>query len=411
MHYRNLLEHLFGLASGRRGRYDLTAMRELCRRLGEPQEAFATVHVAGTNGKGSVATILAAGLRNHHAPVGLYTSPHIATFRERIQVDGVPITVAEVEELLPPILEIAQRHVPAASFFEVTTALAFRYYASRGVAIAVIEAGLGGRLDATNVITPQLAVITSISLEHTELLGTSLDAIAREKGGIIKPQVPVVIGPTVPYESIAAITASLQAPLHHVAASSCTDYRRENAYIAHRALTLLGIEDRYITPALAALPPCRFQRHTTPSGTHVLFDVAHNPAGLQRLAALMQTHYPKRPCHAVVALSSTKELHSSLLALSPCVRHWYPVAASNGRSYPPDTLATYLAAHNPATPISLCGDIPAAVTTALANADADDAPLLICGSFFIMAAARYTLGIDEAHDPHDLNELFHPNKL
>ena len=161
-----------------------------------PHRQYLTIHVAGTNGKGSVSHTLAAILQAKGLNVGLYTSPHLVDFSERIRVNGQPIShdyVVDFVAQLPPL--VAEK---GASFFELTTAMAFRYFADCHVDVAVIEVGLGGRLDSTNIITPSLSVITNISMDHTNLLGNTLEAIAHEKAGIIKHGVPVVIGETTP---------------------------------------------------------------------------------------------------------------------------------------------------------------------------------------------------------------------
>ena len=170
---------------------DLNRIITLMNALGNPQKGLRCVHVAGTNGKGSTSHMLAAALQKSYR-VGLYTSPHLVDFRERIKVDGQMVPQEFVYGFLR---EYKERFVEfGASFFEITTALAFAYFAARKVDVAVIECGLGGRLDSTNIITPELAIITNIGLDHCEHLGFSLGEIAAEKAGIIKPGVPVVIG-------------------------------------------------------------------------------------------------------------------------------------------------------------------------------------------------------------------------
>ena len=168
----------------------------LDRHLGHPHQQFRSVHIAGTNGKGSTAHTLASILQESGYRVGLYTSPHLVDFRERIRVDGLPISKEYV-------VDFVRRERPFfvplhPSFFELTTAMAFQYFAHRRVDIAVVEVGLGGRLDCTNILSPLLSVITNISLDHTGFLGDTLEQIAREKAGIIKPHIPVVIGETTP---------------------------------------------------------------------------------------------------------------------------------------------------------------------------------------------------------------------
>ena len=171
---------------------DLTNTIRLCIGLGDPQQKFKSIHIAGTNGKGSTSHMLAAACRQQGYKTGLYTSPHLVDFRERIRIDGVPVSkewvVAFVREHKALIEEVNP------SFFEITVVMAFKAFAEANVDIAIIETGLGGRLDSTNVITPLLSIITNISYDHQDLLGHTLGEIASEKAGIIKPNVPVVIG-------------------------------------------------------------------------------------------------------------------------------------------------------------------------------------------------------------------------
>jgi len=161
-----------------------------------PHRAYKTIHVAGTNGKGSTSHLLASVLQCAGYKVGLYTSPHLRDFRERIRVNGAMISEQAVVAFVEAHQALVEELQP--SFFEITTALAFRYFAQQQVDVAVIEVGLGGRLDCTNIIAPELAIITNISLDHTDLLGNTLEKIAAEKAGIIKPNTPVVIGETQP---------------------------------------------------------------------------------------------------------------------------------------------------------------------------------------------------------------------
>ncbi|MBX7227366.1 MAG: bifunctional folylpolyglutamate synthase/dihydrofolate synthase [Chitinophagales bacterium] len=165
---------------------------QLCAILGNPQEKFRSIHIAGTNGKGSVSHMLASILYEQGYKTGLYTSPHLIDFRERIRINGKMVSkkwVINFVQTLQPAIEAIQP-----SFFEITVAMAFAYFAEKKVAVAVIETGLGGRLDSTNIITPVLSVITNISLDHKDMLGDTLQAIAAEKAGIIKRQIPVIIG-------------------------------------------------------------------------------------------------------------------------------------------------------------------------------------------------------------------------
>ena len=171
---------------------DLTNTLALCAALGNPQHAFKSVHVAGTNGKGSTSHILSSLYQNNGYKVGLYTSPHLVDFRERIKINGElcsPEFVIQFTAVIAPLIEQLKP-----SFFEITVAMAFSYFAEQKVDIAIIETGLGGRLDSTNIIQPLACVITSIGYDHKDMLGDTLELIAGEKAGIIKPNVPVVTG-------------------------------------------------------------------------------------------------------------------------------------------------------------------------------------------------------------------------
>ena len=171
---------------------DLGNIVELCTFLGEPQKKFKSIHIAGTNGKGSTAHMLASVFQSGGYKTGLYTSPHLKNFTERIKVNGVEISKNYVVDFVARVKPIIEKIHP--SFFELTVAMAFDYYAEELVDIAIIEVGLGGRLDSTNIITPELSIITNISLDHVHMLGDSVDKIALEKAGIIKKRIPVIIG-------------------------------------------------------------------------------------------------------------------------------------------------------------------------------------------------------------------------
>jgi dihydrofolate synthase/folylpolyglutamate synthase len=193
MVYRKAVEYLFDLQKFGM-KLGLDNISELCRKLGDPHRKFRSIHIAGSNGKGSVAHMIDAALRADGKRVGRYTSPHLQTFRERIVVDGEMISEQEVLHLVEKIKPEAESMENTPTFFEFTTAMAFKYFADRKVDIGVIEVGLGGRLDSTNILEPDVSVITSISLEHTDVLGDDIATIAWEKAGIIKQGSKVVMG-------------------------------------------------------------------------------------------------------------------------------------------------------------------------------------------------------------------------
>lgn len=209
MNYRETIDYLFNIAplfqNIGAGAYKegLANTWELDKHFGHPHRTYKTIHVGGTNGKGSVSHTLAAILQSAGYKVGLYTSPHLVDFRERIRVNGEMIPEQRVIDFVEQERSFFEPLNP--SFFELATALAFQYFKEQEVDIAVIEVGLGGRLDCTNIITPILSIITNISFDHTQFLGNTLEEIAREKAGIIKPNIPVVIGETNGHKSVRSI--------------------------------------------------------------------------------------------------------------------------------------------------------------------------------------------------------------
>ena len=220
MNYQETIDYLFSRTTsyenqGATGyKEGLDTSYKLDEHFGHPHESFRSIHVAGTNGKGSVAHLIAAELQVSGYKVGLYTSPHLIDFRERIRINGTPIDEDYVVKFVEEEKEFFEPLNP--SFFELTTAMAFKFFKEKNVDIAVIEVGLGGRLDCTNIITPIVSIITNISLGHTQLLGSSLEQIAFEKGGIIKKNVPVIIGEAKPETRavFSALASEMQAPIY-----------------------------------------------------------------------------------------------------------------------------------------------------------------------------------------------------
>jgi dihydrofolate synthase/folylpolyglutamate synthase len=288
-------------------RLGVDRMRLLSARLGQPELAAPCIHVAGTNGKGSTCAMIEAIQRAHGRRTGLYTSPHLVAIGERIQVDRVPLTDAEVvahAEHLRPHYEAIRAQDPedAPTFFELITAAAFLEFAARRVDVAVLETGLGGRLDATNVCAPEVCVITSIGLDHMEYLGPTHAAIAGEKAGIIKPGIPVVIG-YVPPEAEAVIVARAQAvgaPFHFVRdrfqqglpeVSLPGEHQRRNAgaaLLACELATRLPIDDAKVRAALLEVEWAgRWQSHRLTDGRRLIVDGTHNEEGARVVEPLL----------------------------------------------------------------------------------------------------------------------------
>jgi dihydrofolate synthase / folylpolyglutamate synthase len=296
--------------------------------LGHPERHFPSVHVAGTNGKGSTCAFVAAELSARGFRVGVYSSPHLVSVRERVVVEGVPIgeeAFAEWATFLKPHIERLD-----ASFFEATTAIAFADLAARGVDIAVIEVGLGGRLDSTNVITPLVSLVTKIAREHTDYLGTDLASIAREKAGVAKPGVPFVTG-----EQDAAVRHVLVAEAERRGANPVVLVDSGRPASPHRRLGLLGRHqwaNAWVAlAALNALPPPfgpgtgdewpeSFGRAYIPGRFDVrgrwIFDVAHNPDGARVLADTLREFAPPRPRRALVGVLGDKDYLGMIASLA-----------------------------------------------------------------------------------------------
>lgn len=308
-------------------KFGLETTRALLAEVGHPETVYPTIHIGGTNGKGSVSTLVASALREMGLRVGLYTSPHLVSFRERMLVDGAPISEGAVaawtERLQPLILE------RNATFFEVTTAIALADFAARGVDIAVVEVGLGGRLDSTNVLRPLVSAVTRIALDHTRYLGDTLELIAREKAGIAKRGVPFVIGETEPalITAMREVAGSAGARIGVLPAAYTWrgplglegPFQRRNAAVAHGVLQALPERYRPDAPSIArgfgaARIPGRFDRRGK-----WIFDVAHNPDGMAALREALTESRAPRPIHALVSILGDKDWPEMLARLEGSV--------------------------------------------------------------------------------------------
>lgn len=389
---------------------------ENCLRLNAllnfPDRNYEVIHVAGTNGKGSVTKKVAAALEYAGRRVGRYTSPHISCFRERVCINGKMISEQMVEKLLNKIFRIAEEEGIPATFFELTTLMALDYFSQEKVDVAVLETGLGGRLDATNIVTPKLAIITSISLEHTEILGDTLEKIAREKAGVIKTGIPVVLGPCLPKQLLEGIAKTRNSPCVYVSGGFPT-FEEENCAIAKAALELLNVPISAIKKGLAERMPCRleiFTRSELPLWKDafpeaVILDVAHNPDGLLHLFEAIGNKYPGKPLRALFGISKTKDIATCLEILQKNVRHIHLVEAPNGRGAPIHQLKEMLCALGmKETAISIGSNITESVLHALKKASEHHEITVVCGTFFIMEAVRSALGVNEPRDPIDINE-------
>lgn len=401
---------------------DLTNTIQLCDLIGNPQRRFKTIHIAGTNGKGSTSHMLAAILQKAGYKTGLYTSPHLRDFRERFRIDG-----AMIEESF--IVDFTKRIQPAIdsiepSFFEITVAMAFDYFEKNNVDIAVIETGLGGRLDSTNIITPELSIITNIGWDHMNLLGDTLEKIAFEKAGIIKPGIPVVVGETAAetravFEQVAAeknaplyfadqlrYAADWKMDHHHLKVQVTRNghderlpYRLDLAgfYQTKNLVTVLEavhqLQQRGFTLPAAAVQDALHQVKPL-TGLHgrwdiiqqhpfVVLDVGHNEDGMRQIVSQIELTEHEH-LHIVIGMVKDKEIEKVLQQL-PKEANYYFTKAQIPRALPEDELATQAAAHD------LQGhsyaDVNTALKAALQKAQKNDL-IVVCGSVFVVGEVK-----------------------
>lgn len=402
--YEQILERLYKTGFKLGMRMGLEVARALDAHLGAPTSQYPTVHVAGSNGKGSVTTKIARALELSGYRVGLYTSPHLFSFRERITINGALIPEEEVIRGLQQIFALDDQFQWGATFFECTTFLALGYFRQMQVDVAIIETGLGGRLDATNLIHPLLSVITSISREHRQWLGEEIEEIAAEKAGIIKKNVPVILGPKARCQAIYDRAKEMDSPIYASRKISYF-YDEENSAVAALALTHLAphfaIDPGAVHEALKMRPPCRFERIGD-----VILDVAHNPDAIFSLLQALHTFFPERKFRFLVGFSRDKEYDRCLELIADVATHIHLVCANSERAATQKELMEALKNEDPQL-FTAHASIKEGVKAACAEGEI----LVICGSFYIMAEARRALGDHSPKDSFDLSEKIFPPAL
>ncbi len=415
-------------------KYDLDRMRELAVRLGLLNGGPPMAHVAGTKGKGSVAAMTASMFRAQGLRTGLYTSPHLHSFKERIRLDGEPLSdeafAAAVARVWPTVEEMAAAPIGAPSTFEALTAMAMDVFQNEGVDVAVMEVGLGGRLDATNVFESSVAVITSLSFDHTAILGSTLAEIAAEKAGIVKGAQPVVAAPQRP-EAMAVIERrceTMGAPLTSVGAQvtfrevahhdlSGQTVAIETPSARYRArIPLLGahqVENAAVAVAAVERAPFDMTPSAIESGLaavqwdgrfqvlarspYLVVDGAHNAYSMERLGETVREYLPNARVHAIFGASADKQIDLLADGIARFADHVFTVASRHPRAVRPEALtALFDRLDAQAESVGSVGD---AIQRALAQSRADDL-VLVTGSLFVVAEAlEWRLGIPGEHYP------------
>ena len=396
--------------------FNLDRMFALMEELGDPQTKYPIIHVAGTKGKGSVCALTASALQAAGYKVGLYTSPHLLDYTERIRINGEPIShenlVELVEEVKPAVAKI-----PKLTTFEITTALGLLAFAKQNVDAAVIEVGLGGRLDATNIVTPKISVITSLSYDHMAVLGDTLAKIAGEKAGIIKDGVPVVSAPQKEeaLDVLERVASERNAPLTLVGrdvsferlsysldgqvltVSDTQSFLKlnipllgfnqiENVATSYAALKASGLEisDEAIQKGFAQVKwPARFEvvRRDPP----VILDSAHNQDSFARLRETLEEHFPGKPVYLIFGASEDKNIPGMFAEMKPKIKRLIVTRADHPRALEPEKIIEL--ARQAGLETEAVTPVESAFMRALENSEKDGSIVLSAGSMFVTAEA------------------------
>lgn len=397
------------------GHPNLDHIRALLSAMGNPQNAYRCIHVAGTNGKGSFCAMADSILRAAGYRTGLFTSPFIREFEERIRVDGQPIPPEALAEITELVREQADRLPTPPGEFELITAVGFEYFRRCGVNLVVLEVGLGGRLDPTNVIKdPLLAVITGIDFDHTELLGNTLQAIAAEKGGIIKPGHPTLYGGSddSACATLTAIAAGRRSRFYTVDSSrlrvgsySLTGtefdfgewhalhlpllgtYQPGNAATVLTAMEILNrqgdlrVSEQAIRKGLATVRwPARFELLHRADPT-IIFDGSHNPQGVAFAVRSVREYFPEQKVNILTGVMADKDYDGMIEAMRPIAACAYTVTPENPRALPADEYAEHFEAHR--IPARAFDSLADCVRTAIADSRAEGRPLICLGSLYL----------------------------
>lgn len=382
--YKKILEQLLQTTSFAEKVHALTNAQILDSALSHPATAYPTIHIAGTNGKGSVSMKIAKALEYSGYRVGLYSSPHIHSLQERICINSEVISEEEMNCGIKKILKTCKELRLQISFFELMTFLAFEFFHRKQVDLAVIETGLGGRLDATNILHPILTVVTSISKEHAQILGNSLEEIAFEKAGILKPKVPVVLGPRARLQSIYNHAIALSCPVYYTS-KVFHFFDEENSEVARGALEQLKtnfmVDQKAIDIALSLRPSCRFEKCG-----EVIFDVAHNPEAMFYLLQALHYFFPRKRLRFIVGFAKHKDYESCLELITPVATHIHLVQGCSRLASVEEL--SFALKDVPSSFYTCHLSIEEGVKMAFNLASQKNELAIVCGSFYIMQEAK-----------------------
>jgi dihydrofolate synthase/folylpolyglutamate synthase len=428
--YPETIQFLYGLRLFG-AKFGLENTLRLAALAGNPQAKLRFIHVAGTNGKGSTCAMLEGIYRATGRRVGLFTSPHLVSFRERIQVNRVLISetnvIRLVEEIQPWLEEFPAGHHP--TFFEVVTIMAMKFFADRECDLVIWETGLGGRLDATNIVTPLASVITNIALDHQQWLGDTLEQIAAEKAGIIKPGVPVITATEEPaaLAVIEEVAREKHAPLTAVAGPNSPhlprnpaapaltlagDHQKTNAALAMATVEILQSQIAAGEPAIrAGLASVRWagrlQLVEKPDGQKILLDGAHNAAGAAALRSTLERDYAGSLPAIIFGALADKKWEAICSILAPIAGEVITVPVASERSAAAADLAAEFRAASPRLPAAAAGSLEDAL-----HAFKDRRFIVVTGSLYLVGEALERLGLSPAGGgERGLNEWTAPEKF
>jgi len=422
MNYDETIQFLYGLRLFG-AKFGLENTLKLTALAGYPQERLQFIHVAGTNGKGSTCAMLESIYREAGLRVGLFTSPHLIRFSERIQVNRRLIPETDVVRLMAE-LRLLLKEFPAdahPTFFEVVLVMALRYFAEQKCDLVILETGLGGRLDATNIVTPLASVITNVQFDHERWLGHTISSIAAEKAGIIKTGIPVITGAREP-EALAVIQDvarrkqspltlvsaehTLHAPLDEIELPLLGWHQRLNAAVAVATVQALQeqlpVAEVALRNGLAKIHwPGRLQLVARPGGQKLLLDCAHNPAGAATLCAALAEHFPDQRPALVLGILEDKDWRLMCEVLAPIARRVVCVPLSSERTMAAEMLVAACRKANPDATVESCGSLAEGLQLLV-----DEPFVVIAGSLYLIGEAMERLQLASAplDDEKGLNE-------